>query len=140
MNRYKQVLSTLIITPVKQAANTTAAPLIINYLEIYKNDNKTKFRIALKDKLLTERESQDCYCEKEIRLFHKRNVRFQLSNTSKEHRNKLQKRFRMKIKASNKEFSLLLRNCRLDHSRGNCLNLAISENVYVSVKKQQQVE
>ena len=41
----------------------------------------------------------------------------------------------MKIKASNKEFSLLLRNCRPDHSRGNCLNLAISENVYVSVKK-----
>lgn len=140
MNRYKQVLLTLIITPVKQAANTTAVPLIINYLEIYKNDNKTKFRIALKDKLLTERESQDCYYEKEIRLFHKRNVRFQLSNTGKEHRNKLQKRFRMKIKESNKEFSLLLRNCRLDHSRGNCLNLAISENVYVSVKKQQQVE
>lgn len=83
---------------------------------------------------------QDCYYEKEIRKFHKRNVRFQLSNTGKEHRNKLQKRFRMKIKASNKEFSLLLRNCRLDHSRGNCLNLAISENVYVSVKKQQQVE
>lgn len=109
--------------------------MIINYLEIYKNDNKTKFRIALKDKLLTERESQDCYYEKEIRLFHKRNVRFQLSNTGKEHRNKLQKRFRMKIKESNKEFSLLLRNCRLDHSRGNCLNLAISENVYVSVKK-----
>lgn len=121
----------MIITPVKQAANTTAVPLIINYLEIYENDNKTKFRIALKDKLLTERES--------FRIV-KRNVRFQLSNTGKEHRNKLQKRFRMKIKASNKEFSLLLRNCRLDHSRGNCLNLAISENVYVSVKKQQQVE
>lgn len=57
MNRYKQVLSTLIITPVKQAANTTAVPLKINYLEIYENDNKTKFRIAFKDKLLTERES-----------------------------------------------------------------------------------